>query len=63
MVLSDDLDRRPIESLANSVGLHLHEMHRKTWLGESQVVFVVVPQEIRVREARVKPARSSTIDH
>jgi release factor glutamine methyltransferase len=44
MVLSDDLDRRPIEALANSVGLHLDERHRKTWLGESQVVFQIVPQ-------------------
>lgn len=38
MVLSEDLDRRPIESLAASNGLCLEPSRRKGWFGEVQVV-------------------------
>ena len=44
MVLSDDLDRRPIEAIADTAGLGLKELRRKSWLGEAQVVFGIHPQ-------------------
>lgn len=39
MVLSDDLDRRPIDALAGAHGLVLTEVSRNAFLGEAQVVF------------------------
>ena len=44
MVLSDDLDRRPIEAIATASRLGLKELHRKSWLGEAQVVFQIHPR-------------------
>ncbi|MEO8067937.1 MAG: methyltransferase [Flavobacteriales bacterium] len=39
MVLSDDLDRKPIDALASESGLVFTGVRRKVFLGEAQVVF------------------------
>ncbi len=41
MVLSGDLDRRPIDELARNSGISFTEVRRKIFLGEAQVVFVL----------------------
>ncbi len=41
MVLSGDLDRRPIDELAKNSGISFTEVRRKVFLGEAQVVFVL----------------------
>jgi hypothetical protein len=44
MVLSDDLDLRPIGTLAEVSGLQLTPLRRKKWLGEAQVVHRIGPR-------------------
>lgn len=41
MVLSADLDRRPIEAILGESGLATGEVHRRKWLGETQIVFTL----------------------
>lgn len=43
MVLSGDLDRKPIDAIAGLQALRLEEVHRKSFLGEAQVVHRIVP--------------------
>jgi release factor glutamine methyltransferase len=51
MVLSDDLDRKPIEAIAGSYALRLKPVRRKSWLGEAQVVHRILPVDLPVRGA------------